>query len=172
MTAFSEETSFWFVAYTRPQLETLAVHNLDAQGFDSYLPLYKRLKKVGDSSKMVFEPMFPRYVFFRPLRSGQSIAPVSATRGVSHVIRFGVKLARVRQEIVEAIRHFEAERSVMDEAALTSLRPGDRVRICDQALQGVECLVHKVSSRRVSVLLELMGRPQLVNLDPLRLEAV
>lgn len=162
----------WFVAYARPRLEAVAVHNLEAQGFAAYLPLYKRLKRADGGARVMFEPMFPRYVFFRSLRAEQSIAPVSATRGVSHVIRFGTQLATIRAEILAAIRHFEAERNAIDEAGLAALRPGSRVRFGDPAFQGLEGLVQSVSSRRVSVLLELMGRPQLVSVESHRLEAV
>ena len=162
----------WFVAYARPKLEAVAAHNLDAQGFGVYLPLYKRQKRVDGGARVVFEPMFPRYVFFQPSCAQQSIAPVSATRGVSHVIRFGAQLATIREDILAAIRRFETERNAIDEAGLAALRPGSRVRFSDPAFQGLEGLVESVSSRRVSVLLELMGRPQLVSVESHRLEAV
>ncbi|GAB2457482.1 transcription/translation regulatory transformer protein RfaH [Comamonas humi] len=167
-----EEAADWFVAYARPKLEAVAVHNLEAQGFEAYLPLYKRLKKVDGSAKVVFEPMFPRYVFFRPSHPGQSIASVSATRGMSHVIRFGTQIATIRPDILDAIRRFEADRNAMDVAEPAVLRPGNRVRFSDPAFQGLEGLVQSASSRRVSVLLELMGRPQLVSVESHRLEAV
>lgn len=168
----SGEAPGWFVAYTRPRLEAVAVQNLEVQGFDTYLPLYKRLKKADGSAKVVFEPMFPRYVFFRPSRPDQSIAPVSSTRGVSHVIRFGVQIAVIRPEILAVLRRFEADRNAVDEAGLAALRPGHRVRFSDPALSGLEGLVQSVSGRRVAVLLELMGRPQRVIVEPHRLDVV
>jgi hypothetical protein len=54
----------WFLAYTRPRLETVALQNQHQQGFDAYLPLYKRLKKTDAGLATAFELMFPRYVFF------------------------------------------------------------------------------------------------------------
>lgn len=166
------EVSAWFVAYTRPQLEAIAVQNLESQGFGVYLPRYKRMKRVDGGIKVVFEPMFPRYVFFQPSRHDQSIAPVRSTRGVSHLIRFGQQVASVRPRVLEAIRQFEVARDAMDEGELMALRPGSRVRFSDPGFQGLEGLVQSVSSRRIAVLLELMGRPQLVNVESSRLEAV
>ena len=48
----------WFLAYTRPRLETVALQNLQQQGFDAYLPFYKRLKKSSAGMQAILEPMF------------------------------------------------------------------------------------------------------------------
>ena len=171
MSEILENSHFWFAVYTRPKLEAVAVENLIAQGFDAYLPLYKQFKKNGENFIVIFEPMFPRYVFFRPVNSAQSILPVSSTRGVSHVIRFGSQIAKIAPEVLNAIRHIEIERTALDEDELIKLRPGDRVRINEKALKGIEGVVNEVSSRRVSVLLQILGRPLLVNIEPHRLES-
>lgn len=163
----------WFLAYTRPQLEAVAVQNLALQNFDAYLPLYKRLKKLLEGgSSVISEPMFPRYVFFRPTRPTQSIAPVRSTRGVSHVVRFGHETATIRPHILDVIRQFEADRNAADVAELSALRPGDKVRFSDPAFKRLEGLVKSVSSRRVSVLLELVGRPQVVKVEHHRLDVL
>lgn len=155
----------WFLAYTRPQLEGVTLQNLQLQSFDAYLPFYKRLKQADGNVKAVFEPMFPRYVFFRPTRSTQSIAPVRSTRGVSHVISFGHEPATIRSDTLDVIRQLEAQRNAADVAELSALRPGHKVRFSNPAFKGLEGLVKSVSSRRVAVLLELMGRPQIVNVE-------
>lgn len=160
----------WFLAYTRSQLETVALQNLEQQGFETYLPFYKRLKKTSACMEAMFEPMFPRYVFFRPAHSGQSIAPVRSTRGVSRVISFGHEIATIRSETLNVIRQLEQQRNAVDVAELSSLRPGNVVRFRNPAFNGLEGLVRAVSSRRVSVLLELMGRQQLVSVDHHQLE--
>ena len=161
----------WFLAYTRPRLETVALQNLQQQGFDAYLPLYKRLKKTDAGMKAAFEPMFPRYVFFRPSHAAQSIAPVRSTRGVAMVVSFGHEPATIRPDTLGAIRQFEQERNAADVAELSSLRAGCVVRFRHPAFSGLEGLVKTVSSRRVAVLLELMGRQQLVNVEHHQLEA-
>lgn len=161
----------WFLAYTRPRLETVALQNLQQQGFDAYLPLYKHLKKIDAGMAAAFEPMFPRYVFFRPSHVAQSIAPARSTRGVAQVVSFGHEFATIRPDTLRAIRQFEQERNAADVAELSSLRPGCVVRFRHPAFSGLEGLVKSVSSRRVAVLLELMGRQQLVNVDHCQLEA-
>jgi transcriptional antiterminator RfaH len=69
------------------------------------------------------------------------------------------------------IRQLEQERNAADVAELSSLRPGHTVRFLNPAFSGLEGLVKTVSSKRVSVLLELMGRQQLVSVDHHQLEA-
>lgn len=115
--------------------------------------------------EVIFEPMFARYVFLRPSHQVQSIAPVRSTRGVSHLVGFGHEIATIRPDTLDAIRQLEQERNAADVAELSSLRPGHRVRFRNTALKGLEGVVQSVSSRRVAVLLELMGRQQLVSVD-------
>lgn len=169
--AVSYPESSWFLAYTRPRLETVALQNLQQQGFDAYLPLYKCLKNTDAGMEVIFEPMFARYVFFRPSHHVQSIAPVRSTRGVSHLVRFGHEIATIRPDTLDVIRQLERERNAADVAELSSLRPGHKVRFRNAALKGLEGVVKSVSSRRVAVLLELMGRQQLVSVDHHQLEA-
>jgi transcriptional antiterminator RfaH len=163
--------SRWFVVYTRPALEAVALQNLQQQGFDAYLPLYKRLKKTDAGMAAAFEPMFPRYVFFRPSQASQSIAPARSTRGVANIVSFGHEAATIGAHVLRAIRQFEQERNAADEAELSSLRPGHVVRFCHPAFNGLEGLVKSVSSRRVAVLLHLMGRQQIVYVDHQQLKA-
>ncbi|MBH2018622.1 MAG: transcriptional activator RfaH [Burkholderiales bacterium] len=166
-----DSESLWFLAHTRPRLETVALQNLQQQGFEAYLPLYKRLKKIDASMQAVFEPMFSRYVFFRTTRAAQSIAPVRSTRGVAQIVSFGSEFATIRPDLLDAIRKIEQVRNAADVAELSSLRPGNLVRFCSSALNGLEGVVKSVSSSRVAVLFEVMGRQQLIHVDHHQLEA-
>lgn len=170
--AADDDSRPWFLAYTRPGHEALAQQHLERQAFESYLPQYKRLKKSAAGVGTVFEPMFPRYVFFRPGQTQQSLAPVRSTRGISHIIRFGGTPATIQPETLGIIRLLEQERNATDAAELSSLQPGQKVRFRHVVFSGFEGLVKSVSSRRVTVLLELMGRQQLLHADHHLLEKV
>ena len=169
--ASQDAAASWFLAYTRPRYEAVALQNLQQQGFEAYLPLYKCLKKTDTSIEAVFEPMFARYVFFRPSNQAQSIGVVRSTRGVAQLVSFGHALATIRPNTLNAIRALEQARNAADVAELSSLCPGQLVRFCNSSLRGLEGLVKSVSSRRVAVLLELMGRQQIVSVDHCQLEA-
>ena len=160
----------WYVAYTQPKREQVALSNLEQQGFDAYLPRYKTFKKSPEGALSVFEPMFPRYVFFRPGHVAQSISGARSTRGVSFVLVFGVTPAVLKAEQLAVIQACEAERNRADMAQISPFRPGFQVRLRNCGLQGLEGLVKSVSAKRVTLLLELLGRPTTVDVEHHQLE--
>lgn len=162
----------WYLVYTKPKQESVALQNLQQQGFHAYLPLYKRIKKTSGNVQAGFEPMFARYVFFRPARSTQSISSATSTRGVTSLVKFGHEPATVKSDILRAIQAFERQRKEAEWSEVSPFQPGKEVRLRNSPLNGLAGLVKSVSSQRVAVLLELLGRPQLVSVDHHQLELV
>src|SRR5690554_2995743 len=111
MTATATDRSApWHVAYTKPRQENIAKDNLERQGFEVYLPLFKTFKKprqmadrAAPGKLLTFEPMFPRYIFFRPSSAQQSMGTLRSTRGVSTVVMFGNTFAQVPLNLLDAI---------------------------------------------------------------------
>lgn len=155
----------WYLAYTKPRLEDVARVNLEQQGFESYLPLYKKFKRTEQGPVSVFEPMFPRYIFFRPGKPEQSISVVRSTKGITSLVRFGFEPARVDEDLLRRIRQIEQDRNQATLLELSKLKAGQAVRLQHTALQGVEGIIQSVSSKRVQVLLEILGRPAVVQLE-------
>lgn len=155
----------WYLAYTKPRQEDIARVNLEQQGFDAYLPLYKKFKKTEQGPVSVFEPMFPRYIFFRPGKAGQSISVVRSTKGITTIVRFGFEPAVIDEELLRRIRQLEEDRNQATLLELSQLKPGQTVRLKHTALGDVEGLIQSVSSKRVAVLLEILGRPAVVQLE-------
>lgn len=176
----SESQVTWYVAYTEARQEALAAMNLQQQGFLTYLPLYKTYKKPAKTSaargiaatSAMYEPMFPRYLFFRPSNSKQSISCVRSTRGVNAIIRFGASYALVQPEILKSIQEHEQQRNQEDVQALNPFQPGRRVRLSNPALDGLEGLVQSASTQRVIVLMEILGRQAKLKLSPNEVELV
>ncbi len=162
----------WYLVYTKPKQENVALLNLQQQGFHAYLPLYKNFKNTPASGYLGFEAMFPRYVFFRPANAEQSISAARSTRGVMCLVRFGFEPAMVKDTTVLAIQQFEQQRNNAELVDISPMQPGTPVRFKNTALRGLQGLVKSVSSKRVAVLLELLGQDQLVHLDHSQLELV
>lgn len=160
----------WYVAYTQPKREQVAAINLVQQQFEAYIPLYKTLKKSSTGLLSSLEPMFPRYVFFRPSNSGQSISAARSTRGVSFVLSFGFNPAVLKPEDIQAIRHCENERNRAGLDEISPFQPGLQVRLRGDGLRGLEGLVQSVSAKRVTLLIELLGRQQTLSVEPHQLE--
>ena len=155
----------WLIAYTKPRLESQAQVQLEQQHFETYLPLFKKIRRTPQGPVSIFEPMFPRYLMFRPTREGQSLSVVRSTRGVTSLVRFGHEPARLPHTLVLALREQEAVREQASIEELSNLRAGQRVRLKHTALDGLEGLVQQVSSKRVAVLLEILGRPAQLQLE-------
>jgi transcriptional antiterminator RfaH len=145
----------WYVAHTKPRAEGVAVEHLERQGYRVYLPKVKRL---NHKSETVMEPMFPRYLFFTPSTSGQPIAPVQSTVGVSNIVRFGNQPATILESTLQDIEHVERLQHQADFATLTPFQIGTHVEITGGPLQGLEALVSDVAEERVVVMLKLLGR--------------
>jgi transcriptional antiterminator RfaH len=159
----------WYLAYTKPRQEQTAADQLTRQGYEAYLPLYKTWPKSGSKRAepaqaltACFEPMFPRYVFFKPASAAQSLSPARHTRGVCSLVSFGQGPAQVDSALVDGVRALEALRSAADAQTLTPFQPGTAVRFKGDQLQALQGLVIATSAQRVTVLLEILGRPTTV----------
>ena len=161
----------WYLAYTKPRQEEIARMNLDRQKFDAYLPLFKKFKKTEAGPVAVFERMFRRYIFFRPSQNGQSISVVRSTKGVNNLVRFGFEPATLDNELIERIRQMEQVRSQASVQDINNLKVGQQVVLKNTPLGALEGVVQTVSSKRVAVLLEILGHPTLVKLGHHQIEA-
>jgi transcriptional antiterminator RfaH len=114
--------------------------------------------------------MFPRYIFFRPSRPGQSIATVRSTKGVNNLVRFGFEPAVLQDHLVHMIRQLEQSRNEVSVQGASPFKAGQSVRLKHNALNNMQGLVQSVGSKRIAVLLEIMGRPTLVQVEHHQLE--
>lgn len=155
----------WYLASTKPRQEKVALYNLEQQHFEAYLPLYKQYKKTAQGPVEVFEPMFPRYIFFRPSQPAQSISVVRNTKGIHNLVRFGFEPATLQDELLNRIRQLEQLRNQASLQEVSQIKAGQTVLLKHNALHGLEGIVQSVSSKRVAVLLEILGRPTLVKVE-------
>ena len=159
------------VAYTKPRQELVALQNLERQNFEVYLPQYKKFKNTASGSVPVFEPMFPRYIFFRPSTPQQSIETVRSTKGISHIVRFGFELGIVSADMVASLREFEVSQNQATLQEMSNFKVGQKVKLKHVALGAFEGLIQSVSKKRVVMLLEILGRETLVQMEHHQIEA-
>lgn len=168
----------WYVAYTKPRQEEYALSNLLQQDFNAYLPRYKKLKKPAKNALnqeilVVHEPMFPRYIFLQQTRKEQAINKAQHTRGIVTLVRFGIELATMPCSLIAAIQEFEQYRNQASFDDISPLKPGTKVKLNHNTpLQGLEGLVQTASSKRVIVLLEILGRPKTIKLELNQLDII
>lgn len=153
----------WYAVHTHPRKEAVALENLQRQGFESYLPVLKVQKVRRGKAVMVEEPMFPRYLFVRLDSSGQgrSWAPIRSTLGVSRLVQFGDKPARVAPELIEWLRQRESD---FDPQHI--FEPGDTVSITSGPFKGLEALYQGLDGEhRAMILLEILSKPVRLAVD-------
>lgn len=155
----------WYAVHTKVSQERTACENLVRQGFDVYLPRIKVLRRSRGRQQARLEPLFPRYIFLRPASAVHSIAPVRSTLGVTNIVRFGQEPAVIRPETLKTIRDFEARQNEASDEDISPFQRGERVRVADGPLTGLEGLIAVVSQQRVVVLMQLLGQDTRVSLS-------
>ena len=164
----------WFAVFTKPRQEQLAAEHLERQHFDCFLPMainpYQRRSR---RSQLRIEPLFPRYLFLNAIANQQSLGPVRSTRGVCTLVRFGMKLLTVPEDIILSIKarmQPESGLILLDPSPIT---PGDRVRVFDGPFAGIEGILEaKTGAQRALILMDLLGRQSTVEVDSMLLQSV
>lgn len=171
-TPVASTTSAWFLVRSKPRQESVALTHLARQGYESYLPLFAAEKLVRRKSTVVQEPMFARYLFVRldTTGQGQSWSPIRSTVGVSELVCFGSRPARVDNALIATLR----EREIAQQASPTTLfAHGDSVRITEGAFAGLEAIYQmKDAEGRAMVLLDLLSKPVAMTIDAVGLRKV
>lgn len=155
----------WYVAHTKVRQEQVALDNLVRQGYAAYLPRIKIFKRIRGRQQTQLEPLFPRYMFFQPESAAHSIAAVRSTLGITTIVRFGQEPAVIRPEALNAIREFETRRNQASDQDISPFKPGERIRIAEGPLSGMEGLISDVSQERVIVLMTLLGQDTRVSVS-------
>ena len=157
---------------SKPRQESVALTHLARQGYESYLPLFATEKLVRRKSTVVQEPMFARYLFVRldTTGQGQSWSPIRSTVGVSELVCFGSRPARVDDALIATLR----EREIAQQGTPTTLfAHGDSVRITEGAFAGLEAIYQmKDAEGRAMVLLDLLSKPVAMTIDAASLRKV
>jgi transcriptional antiterminator RfaH len=162
----------WFAVISKPRQEQTALENLQRQGFECFLPMaenpYQRRSK---RNKPIVEPLFPRYLFLKAIASHQNLAPVRCTKGVLNMVRFGTELAVVPEAVIRAIRACVSPETGLIKIEPVAIRTGDRVRIFDGPLAGINGVVQETNgNNRALILMELLGRPTRVQVESILLQ--
>ena len=156
-------TLSWYLVHTKPRQEDVALANLDRQGYECYLPQMRIERVRRRKAEVTTEPMFPRYLFIRLDSSdqGKSWSPIRSTLGVSQLVHFGARAAKVDDTLVDLLR--QRERALPTQAMFHS---GDSVVIADGPFAGIEAIYQTADAERRSfILLEVLSKPVSMRID-------
>jgi transcription antitermination factor NusG len=138
----------WFALQVKPNAEWSVSAALRAKGFEEFLPAYRTRRKWSDRWKELELPLFAGYVFCR--FDPQNRLPVLVTPGVSGVVGCGKVPQPVENHEIDDLRAVIL--SGLSARPWPYLRIGDRVRLQDGPLTGVEGILLDVKQNRKLVL--------------------
>lgn len=163
-------TRAWYLVYCKPRQESVARENLARQGYETYLPLMRDVRRRRGRRVTLIAPMFPRYLFIHLNRATDNWAPIRSTLGVVSLVRFGRAAARVPEKLLAMLRSREDAQGIQI-LPVEEYKPGSRVRITRGGFAGYEGIFQAASGReRVTVLLDVLGRQARATVDAASIE--
>ena len=152
----------WFAVQVRSRWEISTAKILSGKGYETLLPIYESERRWGGRLRTVELPLFPSYVFcrFDVLKR----LPILVTPGVIAIVSRGCVPVPVEHAEIAAIQTLVLSGAQAE--PWPYLEVGERVRIEDTALRGVEgILLSLKGSRRVVVSVTLLQRSVALEID-------
>jgi len=155
----------WYLIYSKPREEKLAQEHLERQGYKTYLPLILgRIKRRGRSEKSI-QAMFPRYLFIYLSDETDNWGPIRSTIGISHLVKFGMKPAKVPEKLIMQLKENECDKGFYD-LATKKFKLGEKLLIAEGPFAGYEATLFSQNSEdRVIVLLKIAEKYIKINLN-------
>lgn len=153
----------WYLVHTKPRQELIALENLSRQGYGCYLPLLSVQKVRRGKSHVVPQPMFARYLFVQLSTDehAPSWAPIRSTLGVSQLVRFGGRPAKVSDDLVQRLR--QREQAMPTEQLFQA---GETVLVSQGPWAGLEAIYQMTDAQeRAVVLLTILSKSVAVPLS-------
>ena len=171
VTAVSDSDAKWYAIRTRSRHEKVAARELDAQGIPVFLPLVTSVRQWSDRRTEVELPLFPGYAFVRVTYfSGDRVRVLRAT-GVAGFVGQTAAGTSIPDEQIESIRTVLIRRVPVKDYPF--LNVGQRIRVLNGSLSGVEGLLVAVKGSRTLVIsVEPIQRSLCINLDDYDVETV
>ncbi len=162
-----EQERNWYALYTRHQHEKTASDILTAKGFEVFLPLYPAVHQWKDRRKKLSLPLFPCYVFIHT--EMERSLPILTTPGVHAFVGTGGRAASIPSDEIEGIRLTVENFSRVEPHPF--LHTGDRVRVKEGPLEGIEgILVRKTNRYSLVLSVDMLAKSVAVEVDPAMVE--
>ncbi|MBK5074259.1 transcription/translation regulatory transformer protein RfaH [Budviciaceae bacterium CWB-B4] len=139
----------WYLLYCKRGQLTRAQEHLERQQVPSFSPMYQIEKIVRGKKTLVDEPLFPNYLFIELDPERVHTTTISATRGVSHFIRFGKFPVTVPFSLIKNLM-MQPKPQLSDP---TQPKSGDTVVITEGIFEGLEAIYAEPDGEARSILL-------------------
>jgi transcription antitermination factor NusG len=161
--------SAWYAIQTVPRHEKKVAAELTTKDITAFLPLASSQRQWSDRRVVVDMPLFPGYVFVRIPQEPSTRIAVLRTQGVRNFVGTRGHGDPIPDSQIESIQAVLARGVPFDPYPYLSV--GQRVRICDGSLEGIEGVltaIHGDQSLVISV--ELIQRSLAIRLTGFRIQ--
>ncbi len=158
----SDVMESWYLLYCKRGQLLRAKEHLERQSVHCLSPMIALEKLVRGKRTQVDEPLFPNYLFIEFDPEEIHTTTISATRGVSHFVRFGSLPASVPYDVIMALQTDTPITMVDPDVP----QPGDRVLITCGAFEGLKAIFTEPDGEaRSMLLLNLLNKQITRSLD-------
>jgi transcriptional antiterminator NusG len=147
--------SRWFAVWTRSRHEKIVAAALNQSGIPHYLPLKSEVRKWSDRNQIVESPLFSGYLFVNINILTNSRLQVLKVPGVGALVGNRMSPLPIPDQQIEDVR--KVLTAGVEYSVQPLLKEGDRVRVKQGALAGVEgTLIGNSSTSRLLVSIEMI----------------
>jgi transcriptional antiterminator RfaH len=139
----------WYLLYCKRGQLNRAQQHLNLQHVESFYPVIQQQKLYKGRRVSACEPPFPNYLFINLDPDVEHTTTISATRGVSHFIRFGNQPALVPAAIITSLQTPLDIQSVAPALPVT----GDTVTLTTAPFAGLQAIYNEPDGETRSILL-------------------
>ncbi len=161
----------WYACHTKPQKEGLVHTLLTLQGFETLFLHYPWTIRHARKERHVMRSYFARYIFVA-VAEGQAVGDINNTIGVNTVVYQGDEPLEIPLPVIEELRLRADESGLLKGTPEETTeqrkryRRGQKVRITEGILEGLQAVIGLDAGHEVKVWMELFkGRVQ-VSLPP------
>jgi transcription termination/antitermination protein NusG len=161
----------WYALQTRPRHEKAVKYSLESSGIETFLPVSPQIRSWSDRRKVVEFPLFPGYIFARTAWSMQARVRVFQTNGVIAFVGPRKEATPIPEQQIDAVRSLIGSQAECRPHPYLTV--GQRVRIRNGALQGLEGILVRVAGDHTLVVsVDLIHRSVAFRLDGYELEGL
>ncbi|BFI59861.1 transcription/translation regulatory transformer protein RfaH [Yersinia pseudotuberculosis] len=147
----------WYLLYCKRGQILRAKEHLERQTVNCWTPIVTIEKIVRGKRIEAIEALFPNYLFAEFDPENIHTTTVSATRGVSHFVRFGTQPAVIPATVIAGMQAHAVDKIIAPEVPV----PGDIVTIIDGVFAGLQAIYTEPDGEARSMLLLNMLNSQI-----------
>ena len=157
----------WYCVKTKVRSERFAETQLaKVLGVECFLPMAALERKMRSGKQLVFEPMFPGYMFVK-VELASELRKVKYAQGIVGFVQLGDRVPEISEGEIENLRAL-CDSLKRADVSVAALQAGDEVELVGNLFHGTQGRVVELlpAKNRVKVLIEFLNQAVEVAVSP------